>query len=246
MPRFFVPQRDVTDGKARLQGGEFRHLQRVLRLREGDTVTLFDDAGIEHQGVIVSLSPRVATVRITASAAPARESPLAVTLYQGVPKGRKMDLIVEKATELGVVGIVPFVSTFGTASVATTASKRERWQRIALAAAKQSGRTTIPEIATTLTFPEVLMAAAAMDRALLFFEDAGATPLPAGDDAPTPATAAVVIGPEGGFSADEVTRALNGGIVVCGLGPRVLRTETAALVATALVQACWGDLAARR
>jgi 16S rRNA (uracil1498-N3)-methyltransferase len=247
MPRFFVPQHDIADGKARLQGGEFRHLQRVLRLREGDTVTLFDDAGIEHQGVIVSLSPRVATVRITASAAPARESPLAVTLYQGVPKGRKMDLIVEKATELGVVSIVPFVSAFGTVSVVASASKRERWQRIALAAAKQSGRTTIPEIAATLTFPEVLTAAAAMDRALLFFEDAGATPLPAADTAaPKPATAAVVIGPEGGFSADEVTRALNGGIIVCGLGPRVLRTETAALVATALVQARWGDLDAGR
>ena len=121
MARFFVPQRDVADGKARLQGSEFRHLQRVLRLREGDDVTLFDDAGVEHEGVIVSLSPRVATVRITASAASARESPLAVTLYQGVPKGRKMDLIVEKATELGVTAIVPFVSTFGTASVAATA-----------------------------------------------------------------------------------------------------------------------------
>jgi 16S rRNA (uracil1498-N3)-methyltransferase len=244
MPRFFVPERDVADGKARLQGGEFRHLQRVLRLREGDTVTLFDDAGIEHQGVIVSLSPRVATVRITASAAPARESPLAVTLYQGVPKGRKMDLIVEKATELGVVAVAPFVSTFGTVSAAGAASKRERWQRIALAAAKQSGRTTIPEIGAVLTFPEVLTAAAAMDRALLFFEDAGATPLPA--TAAKPATAAVVIGPEGGFSADEVTRALSAGVVLCGLGPRVLRTETAALVATALVQARWGDLDAGR
>jgi 16S rRNA (uracil1498-N3)-methyltransferase len=242
MPRFFVPQRDVADGKARLQGGEFRHLQRVLRLREGDAVTLFDDAGIEHQGVIVSLSPRVATVRITASAAPARESPLAITLYQGMPKGRRMDLIVEKTTELGVVSIVPFVSAFGTVNVAAAASKRERWQRIALAAAKQSGRTTIPEIAAPLTFPEVLMAAAAMDRALLFFEDAAATPLSAAPETNKPATAAVVIGPEGGFSADEVTRALNGGIVVCGLGPRVLRTETAALVATALVQSRWGDL----
>ncbi len=98
VPRFFVPQRDLEDGKARLQGGEFRHMQRVLRLREGDAVTLFADAGVEHEGVIVSMSPRVATVRITASAASARESPLALTLYQGVPKGRKMDLVVEKAT----------------------------------------------------------------------------------------------------------------------------------------------------
>ncbi|MEO6026888.1 MAG: 16S rRNA (uracil(1498)-N(3))-methyltransferase [Candidatus Binatia bacterium] len=243
MARFFVPQRDIVDGKARLQGGEFRHLQRVLRLREGDTVTLFDDAGIEHDGVILSLSPRVATVRVTASAAPARESPIAITLYQGIPKGRKLDLIVEKATELGVVAIVPFVSTFGTASIGTAGGKRERWERIALAAAKQSGRTSIPTIGETLTFPEVLTAAAALERALLFFEDAGATPLPTPEPVTTPPkSAAIVIGPEGGFSADEVTRALNGGIIVCGLGPRILRTETAALIATALVQARWGDL----
>lgn len=242
MARFFVPQRDITDGKARLQGGEFRHLQRVLRLREGDTLTLFDDAGIEHEGVILSLSPRVATVRILGSAAPARESPLAITLYQGVPKGRKMDLVVEKATELGVVAIVPFVSAFGTVSVAAALTKRERWQRIALAAAKQSGRTVIPEIGAALTFPEVLTAAATTDRALLFFEHAGATPLPPADAEPRATSAAVVVGPEGGFSADEVTRALNGGLAVCGLGPRVLRTETAALIATALVQARWGDL----
>jgi len=242
MARFFVPRQDVVDGKARLQGGEFRHLQRVLRLREGDTVTLFDDAGSEHEGVIVSLTPRVATVRITASAAPARESPLGVTLYQGVPKGRKMDLIVEKATELGVVAIVPFVSAFAAATVGAAASKHERWQRIALAAAKQSGRTTVPKIGAPLTFAEVLTAARAHDRALLFFEDAGATAIPDAQDIAPPASAGVIVGPEGGFNADEVTRALNAGFLVCGLGPRVLRTETAAIVATALVQARWGDL----
>jgi 16S rRNA (uracil1498-N3)-methyltransferase len=243
MARFFVPQRDVADGKARLQGGEFRHLQRVLRLREGDTVTLFDDAGVEHEGVIVSLSPRVATVRITASAAPARESTLALTLYQGVPKGRKMDLVVEKATELGAIAIVPFVSTFGTASFAATEGKRERWQRIALAATKQSGRTVVPEIGTTLTFPEVVGAAAAMDRRLLFFEHADAATLPPADAAKAATTtAAVIVGPEGGFSSDEITRALAAGIVVSGLGPRILRTETAAIVALALVQARYGDL----
>ncbi len=245
MPRFFVPARDVVDGKARLQGGEFRHLQRVLRLREGDAVTLFDDAGIEHQGVIASLSPRIATVRIVSSAAPARESPLAVTLYQGLPKGRKMDLIVEKATELGVTAIVPFVSAFGTMTVGAASGKRERWERIALAAAKQSGRTTIPTIGTVLTFLEVVTAAAGHERGLLFFEEAGTMTLPAGGDGPAPKSAAVVIGPEGGFSPDEATRALNAGLLVCGLGPRVLRTETAALVALALVQARWGDLDAR-
>lgn len=242
MPRFFVPHHDVADGKARLQGNEFRHLQRVLRLREGDDVTLFDDTGIEHTGVIVSLSPRVATVRITASATSTRESPLATTLFQGVPKGRKMDVIVEKATELGVTKIVPFVSAFGTASVGATEAKRERWQRIALAAAKQSGRTVIPEIATVLTFVEVVATAAAMQRALLFFEHASAATLPAATPAVRSASTAVIVGPEGGFSNDEVSRAVAAGVVVSSLGPRILRTETAAIVALALVQTRYGDL----
>jgi len=246
VPRFFVPQRDLVDGKARLEGGEFRHLQRVLRLREGDAVTLFDDAGTEHQGVVVSLSPRVATVRIVSSTTPARESPLAITLFQGVPKGRKMDLVVEKATELGVAAVVPFVSAFATVGMAAAGGKRERWQRIALAAAKQSGRVKVPEIGAPLTFPEVVEAAVAHARAFLFYEESGAgAPLPTADES-SPASAALIVGPEGGFSPDEAARARAAGISVCGLGPRILRTETAALVATTLVQARFGDLAPRR
>jgi 16S rRNA (uracil1498-N3)-methyltransferase len=247
--RFFVPAADVADGQATLGGGEFRHLQRVLRLREGDQVTLFDDGGREHAGVIVSLTPRVAVVRITASTTPARESPLAITLYQGVPKGRKMDLVVEKATELGVAAIVPFASAFSAGAATVTASKRERWRRIATAAAKQSARTRIPEVAAALTFPEVLAAArpdaatAGTALALLLFEGADAPALAAvRDPARAPASAAVVVGPEGGFSRDEVAAARDAGFQVVGAGPRILRTETAALVAVALVQARWGDL----
>ncbi len=184
MPRFFVSASDIADGSASVGGTEFRHLQRVLRLREGDHVTLFDDAGKEHAGVIVSLSPRVAVVRVTASTMPRRESPLAVTLYQGIPKGRKMDLVVEKATELGVHAI--------------------------------------------------------------FFEGSGTVPFVALDEpAAPPRTAAIAIGPEGGFSRDETAAARGAGFMLVDMGPRILRTETAALVAITLVQARWGDLGAR-
>ena len=243
MPRFFVPTRDIEEGQARLQGNEFRHLQRVLRLREGDRVTLFDDAGHEHAGVIHSLSPRVAAVRITATSTPERESPIAITLYQGMPKGRKMDLVVEKATELGVRAVMPFTSAFCAAAAPVAAGKRERWQRIALAATKQCGRTAVPTIGATLTFTDVISEGARHDLRLLFFEGTGIAPLASMsemEDAPT--TAAIVIGPEGGFSRDEVEMAERAGFRVVGLGPRILRTETAALVALAIVQARWGDL----
>lgn len=243
MPRFFVPTRDIDDGQARLQGNEFRHLQRVLRLREGDHVTLFDDAGREHAGIIQSLSPRVAVVRITASTTPERESHLAIALYQGMPKGRKMDLVVEKATELGARTITPFISAFCTVTAPVGAGKRERWQRIALAAGKQCGRTIVPTVAAPLTFAEALAEASEAGLKLLFFEGAGIAPLAGTAEADgTPLTAAVVIGPEGGFSRDEVEMAERAGFRVVGLGPRILRTETAALVALAVVQARWGDL----
>ncbi len=243
MPRFFVPASDIADGTASVGGSEFRHLQRVLRLREGDHVTLFDDAGMEHAGVVVSLSPRVALVRVTASTAPRRESPLALTLYQGIPKGRKMDLVVEKATELGVQTIVPFSSAFSLGASAGAGAKRERWQRIAVAAAKQSGRTSVPSIAAPLSFAEVVGAAAAHDLRLLFFEGAGTMAfLAVPEPATRPTSAAIVIGPEGGFSRDETAAAHDAGFALVAMGPRILRTETAALVAATLVQARWGDL----
>jgi 16S rRNA (uracil1498-N3)-methyltransferase len=247
VPRFFVPASDIADGTASVRGSEFRHLQRVLRLREGDHVTLFDDAGKEHAGVIVSLSPRVAVVRVTASTEPRRESPLALTLYQGIPKGRKMDLVIEKATELGIQTIVPFSSAFSLGAGAGAVAKRDRWQRVAVAASKQSGRTSVPQVAAPMTFAELVAGAAAHDLRLLFYEGAGTVPFVAlPEPATPPASAAIVIGPEGGFSRDETAAARDAGFALVAMGPRILRTETAALVAATLVQARWGDLGAER
>lgn len=247
MARFYIAASDITDGVAQVRGTEFRHLQRVLRLREGDHVTLFDDTGTEHSGIVMSFSPRVAAVRVTASHVPHRESPLALTLYQGIPKGRKMDLVVEKATELGVHAIAPFTSAFSLGAGAGAAAKRERWERIAVSAAKQCGRTRVPAIGAPTPFVEVVAAARGHDVRLLFFEGAGTV---AFDAVPRPerppASVAVVVGPEGGFSRDEVDAARDADFAIVDLGPRILRTETAALIVVALAQARWGDLAAPR
>ena len=247
MARFYIAASDITDGVAQVRGTEFRHLQRVLRLREGDHVTLFDDTGTEHSGIVMSFSPRVAAVRVTASRVPRRESPLALTLYQGIPKGRKMDLVVEKATELGVHAIAPFTSAFSLGAGAGAATKRERWQRIAVSATKQSGRTSVPTIAEPAPFAAALATAHGNDVRLLFFEGANTV---AFDAAPRPqrppASAAVIVGPEGGFSRDEVDAACDAGFTIVDLGPRILRTETAAMIAVALVQARFGDLTGGR
>lgn len=245
MPRFFIPARDISDGRARLEGSEFRHLQRVLRLREGDHLTVFDDEGHEHVGVVLTMSPRTAVLRIVSTTTPTRESALLITLYQGIPKGRKMDLVIEKATELGTRSIIPFTSAFSIAG-AGAAGKNERWQRIALAAAKQSARTHVPTIGAALTFPEAIAQGAENGLKLMLYEGAGTVPLAklaTGSALPNkPTSAAIFVGPEGGFSHDEAALAREHGFALVNVGPRVLRTETAALVAVTLVQSRWGDL----
>ena len=243
MPRFFVRAADVTGDTAEVRGTEFRHLQRVLRLREGDRLTLFDDTGREHAGVVLSLSPRVAHVRITASHTPARESPLAMTLYQGVAKGRKLDLVVEKATELGVHAIVP-VRSARVIGHDTSPAKVERWRRIAKSAAQQSGRVRIPDVAEVHDWDALLGTFGAYDRVFLPWELAEPRPLREVFERALPAASSVlvIIGPEGGFAAGEVERASAAGALPISLGRRILRTETAALVVLSAILYARGEL----
>ena len=246
MARFFVPQRDVVDGKARLQGGEFRHLQRVLRLREGDAVTLFDDAGIEHEGVIISLSPRVATVRITALgragarvAARRHALPGRAQGPEDGPHRREGDRARRRRDRAVRVGVRHRRASppRGASASAGSASRSPP-------PSSRDGRRS-PRSAPRSRFPRSSTAAAAHgSRAPLLrgrrrdAAAAGRRPTPT-RRRPPPSSS----DPEGGFSRRRGhARAATPAFVVCGLGPRVLRTETAALVATALVQARWGDL----
>jgi len=235
VPRFFIPAADVSGDTAALRGTEFRHLQRVLRLREGDEVTLFDDDGREHAGIVLSLSPRVAHVRITATHVPARESALAITLYQGVPKGRKLDLVVEKATELGVRRIAPVVSRH----VVARGSRVDRWRRIAASAAEQCGRTRVPSVDAPVDLGALVRGIWPPLR-ILAWEGERAVSL---DSLPATAGAAIaVVGPEGGFAPDEVEAARDAGFATVALAPRILRAETAAIVTATLCLHRWGDV----
>jgi 16S rRNA (uracil1498-N3)-methyltransferase len=243
--RFFVPKKNIRDNCASVGGGELEHMRRVLRLGPGDRVVLFDDEGSEHEGTIRAYRDGGAEVAIERSYRPERDAPLALTLAPALGKGDKLDLVVEKATELGVAAIMPFVCRRTVPQLGADASRRraERWRRIALAAAKQCGRTSVPEINEAVDFAEMVRVAESPALKIFFWEGEQTLGLNAlSERTPRPGAVFLAVGPEGGFAPEEVELATASGFHSVGLGRRVLRTETAAIVAVALAQLLWGDL----
>ena len=245
MARFFVLKENISGGRATVSGPELEHMRRVLRLEPGDRVTLFDDAGWEHEGTIRSYANHLGEITVTRSYQPERESPLRVTLAQALGKGEKLDWVVEKATELGAAAVAPF---FCDRSVprwdrAAAEKKRARWGRIALSAAKQSGRTRVPEIHEITDFAGLVGRQWPCDLKILFWEGERARGLAEmRREMPRVQSLLLVIGPEGGFAPEEVESAAQSGFHSAGLGKRILRTETAAVAALSLAQFIWGDL----
>jgi 16S rRNA (uracil1498-N3)-methyltransferase len=232
MLRLFTPA-PPTDGQLEVTGDELHHL-RTWRLGVGDPLLLFDPSGQEHAGVLAKITARSATVRIESSRQVDRESPLEIVLAPALLKGRKLDLVVEKSTELGVTRIAPFSS----AHTIGERGHHERWERIALAAAKQSGRTKVPEIIRTQPL-DALLRAPWPGLKLLAWENEHAQRL--GDLGATATALVVVVGPEGGFAPGEVDMARAAAFHCVTLGARVLRAETASIAAVAALQHRWGD-----
>lgn len=248
MRRFFVARENISGEQATITGPELDHMVKVMRLGPGDPVSLFDDQGWEHEGVLKSCDGRRAEVTILSSYRPERESALQITLAQALGKGDKMDFIVEKAVELGVWSIVPFVSehTVPRLSREKAIQRQARWQKIALSAAKQCGRTRVPEIHKLMPFSDLVRDPATTDLRLVFWEgesSCGIRQLKAERD--QIASLILAIGPEGGFSDQEIALALERGFRTAHLGKRILRTETAALAALSISQLLWGDLGVR-
>jgi 16S rRNA (uracil1498-N3)-methyltransferase len=233
VPRLFVPRTAIGDATVEIDGDELRHL-RTLRLAPGDTLTVFDDTGAEYTVRLARIDRRTARGTIVRRAVVSRESPLELTLVPALLKGPRMDVVIEKATELGVCRIAPMV----TARCVAARGHVARWRRIALAAAKQCGRTRVPAIEE----PVVLAARLAADwrgLRLIAWEETterGWNQLPKAVE-----SVVVLLGPEGGFTPSEAADARAAGFAPVSLGARVLRAETAAVVAAALCQHHWGD-----
>ena len=246
LPRFHVSPDAVREGAATVEGRELAHMRKVLRLRPGARVLLWDGAGAEHEAVLRAYEGGVAAMTVVRSYRPERESPLAVTLAQAVGKGDKMDWIVEKSTELGVACVAPFFSSHTVPRFAGDKGerRRERWEKVAAAAARQSRRTRIPEIRGPDGFDAMLARDWQCDARLLFWEGVSGRGLASlREDLGSLRSVLVMVGPEGGFSEEEAARAAARGFHTVGLGRRILRTETAAVAAVCAVQLLWGDLA---
>jgi 16S rRNA (uracil1498-N3)-methyltransferase len=240
--RFFVPTTWITQDQATLRGAEFHHLRHVLRLEVGAPVTLKDDLGREHRGIITQLTSSEATITLTTTT-DAAVTGFSLTLLQGMLKGPKMDFVIEKTTELGVNRILPFYSTFTIAAVPTDrqADRVARWERIAQSAAKQSG-SSAPRIDPPQSFTAVLGALSPERMTVLCYEKENTLSLKRfAREHPQLESLRLMIGPEGGFSPEEIARARIAGAHVVGLGTRTLRAETAAIVASALCQFLWND-----
>jgi len=224
-----------------IEGDAANHITRVLRLQPGDPLIVFDGRGGEYAARIEAIRKDAVVVAVQEHSAATRESPLSLTLAQGVSRGERMDWVVQKATELGVTRIIPVLTERTVVRLDAKQSERKllHWQGVAVAACEQSGRDRIPDIAAPVGLHDFLGGI-----------DTGATRLllsPTGtqriDELPPPAAGLLVlIGPEGGLAQSEQRAAIQAGFAAVRMGPRVLRTETAAVAALTLLQHRFGDL----
>ena len=239
-PRLYVPDHIPAHGIFDASPEQAHHVAHVLRLAAGDALTVFDGRGLEYPAVIERVSKSAVTVRVSDPSEVTRESPLHVTLAQGISSGERMDYTVQKAVELGVTAIQPLSVERSVVKLsAERAAKRAaHWQAIAVAACEQSGRNTVPAVLPVTSFTSWI-AVAAPDALKLTLSPDAASNLRELDR--PPGEIVLLVGPEGGLSPREVEIARAAAFTPLRLGPRVLRTETAALAALAAMQVIWGD-----
>jgi 16S rRNA (uracil1498-N3)-methyltransferase len=242
LTRIFLDQPLVAGAELQLDRDKARYLGRVLRLRKGDLVNVFNGNDGEFEANIVSLAKNAAAIRIEASVETSTESPLKVHLVQGISRGERMDFVIQKATELGVKRISPVFTEYGVVKLdeSRAQKRRDHWRGVAESACEQSGRTRPPLIDAPLELNTWFGAGAKETDTDLILRPGTTTPL---SSIANPVTkVCLLIGPEGGFSDSEYDDARVAGFQAVSLGPRVLRTETAALTAIAVAQSLWGDL----
>lgn len=240
VPRLFL-DRDLSGDKLALDEREAHYLGNVLRLERGDELVAFDGLGTERQAIVCSLQRRGAELDLRARLDPLVESRLELTLVQALPKSDAMDLIVQKATELGARAIVPVYTEFSVVKLDPERAERrvEHWRKIAQSACEQCGRHVPPAIGAPGPLFDALETLAAADTRLALDPDASVRLAAASAPA---RHLAVAVGPEGGFGANDWRRLDAAHFARVGLGPRVLRAETAALAVCAVAQSLWGDL----
>ncbi|HHL40284.1 MAG TPA: 16S rRNA (uracil(1498)-N(3))-methyltransferase [Deltaproteobacteria bacterium] len=251
MRRFFVEHIGFGSARVELRGGQLRHLRDVLRLGAGERVALFNGRGVELIGRIESVGPDRAVVAVDSAVEPTCESPVRIVLLQGLGKGLKPEFIIQKTTELGLSAVSFFFSrrSVPVYDAARAAERLRRWRRVAVEAAKQCGRSMVPEVALTDGLDGALGRAGPWERDTLRVvlsageRRRGLKELLA-DGRGRVRSVIAVIGPEGGLTEEELSTARKAGFEPAGLGPRILRTETAAVAVAAVIQYELGDMGA--
>lgn len=243
--RFYLPPEMAATPAPRISGSDAAHIHRVLRLSPGDWVELFDGAGGGYRARILSVSAGTVTLSIEETFPLMTEPPVHIALAMGMLKDRKMEDLIPPLTELGINRLIPFYAARSVPAAkgsGPSAARLARWKKIAVESVKQCGRGCLPCITPMNDLDAVLAASAEWDRKLIFWEAAAAGNRFTVPEGPPPKRILVVVGPEGGFDPAEITQAQDHGCRVVSLGPRILKTQTAAIAACVLIQHRFGDL----
>jgi 16S rRNA (uracil1498-N3)-methyltransferase len=245
MRYFFIEQSTFGEPQLLITGSDARHIRTVLRLKPGDKIGLFDGQGFEYQARIVAVSAGSVEVSVLQRYPATAESPVQIIVGQAFLKEKKMDRLVRQLTELGISKWIPFFAkrSVPRPSKQNLSARTKRWEKISKEALKQCKRGCVTAIGETATFEEVLNQSQACDIKIAFWENESEpvnTPLPGSERQIE--TIFVLLGPEGGFTAEEIKKARARGFVTAALGPRILRAETATVAACVLLQYLYGDM----
>ena len=249
MHKFFTPKELINGDVAKIIGDDVKHIYKVLRISEGEKVTLNNCEGVEYLGRVKSVSKQEVLIDILEELESNNESDVNIYLFQGLPKSQKMDLIVQKGTELGITEFIPTITHRVDVKLKGEFKKLDRLNRIALEAAKQSKRSIIPKVLEPIEFDEVLEKINSLDLLIVPYENANnfgiktlINELRKENNIDNIKNIGIFVGPEGGIEEDEIERLKDKEAYIVTLGKRILRTETAGFVATSLIQYELSDL----
>lgn len=245
MNRFFVNPEKINNNLVTIDGEDAAHILKVLRLKEGDLIEVCDGMGTDYRGRLIKTAKGEVEVLLEDPKPSTGEPKTKVTLYQGLPKSSKMDLVIQKCVELGIYSIVPVVTARTVVNLSNPDKEHRkvmRWQKIAQEAAKQSGRGIIPKVHRPILYDEVIDKVSDPIKLLPWEEERSTGLRKALERADRAQNISILIGPEGGFEQDEIMKAKERGWKVVTLGPRILRTETAGMAVLSAIMFYMGEM----
>jgi len=250
MRRFFIEQTKITSTKIFITGSDATHIKKVLRMKSGDRIGLFDGRGFEYEARIENLLAGSVEVSITKRFFSASESPVQIIVAQALLKDKKMDILARQLTEIGITKLIPFTSVRSVSrpDKKRLSARRKRWEKIAIEALKQCRRGHVTEIGETITFNDIIKIDDECDLKLVFWENESKPISDAVQQVHDRHCRKIlaVLGPEGGFSEKEIEDARACGFATASLGPRILRAETAAVAACTILQYIFGDMGLKK